>query len=282
VRFVRKGLAALVLAALVTTAFAEGPAPGLQTTELGAGDASIVFLHGFGGTRLDWLPLAKRLKDRFRLVMVELPGFGTNPLPDPFSLEAAADQVAAVIAAQKPGGTIVVGQGLGGFLALRALARHPGHARGLVLIDAALKSPIPVEDQMVQRLVKFMDDDYGSFSNMAFSKMGHDSAESAILFAKMAAVQPATVKAYMRNLLRADANGDLKSLDVPVELLFTGRMWPGGETWGEIARKFGYEDTTVAVPHRLVSAGTLVAKDQPDSLADLLSAYAAERLAAAK
>jgi len=282
VRFVRKGLAVLVLAALVTTAFAQGPKPSLQTTELGTGGASIVFVHGFGGTRLDWLPLAKYLKDRYRLVMVELPGFGTSPLPDPFSLEAAADQVDSVIATQNPGSTIVVGQGLGGFLALRALARHPGHARGLVLIDAALKSPIPVEDQMVQQLVKFMDDNYEGFSRLAFGKLGRDSAESAILFAKMAAVEPATVKAYMRNLLRADANKDLKSLDVPVELLFTGRTWKDDQTWGEIAKRFGYEDTTIAVPHRLVSAGTLVAKDQPDSLAELLSAYAAKRFAAAK
>ncbi len=281
-RFVRKGLAVLVLAALVTTAFAQGPKPSLQTTELGTGGASIVFVHGFGGTRLDWLPLAKYLKDRYRLVMVELPGFGTSPLPDPFSLEAAADQVDSVIATQNPGSTIVVGQGLGGFLALRALARHPGHARGLVLIDAALKSPIPVEDQMVQQLVKFMDDNYEGFSRLAFGKLGRDSAESAILFAKMAAVEPATVKAYMRNLLRADANKDLKSLDVPVELLFTGRTWKDDQTWGEIAKRFGYEDTTIAVPHRLVSAGTLVAKDQPDSLAELLSAYAAKRFAAAK
>ncbi len=279
-RRARLGIAALVLAATVTAALAEAPAPAPQVTELGSGGASIVFVHGMGATRTDWLPLFKRLKDRFHFVMVELPGFGASPLPDPFSLEAAADQIDAVIATQKPESTIVVGQGLGGLLALRALARHPGHARGLVMLDAALKSPLPIDDQMVQQVVRFMDENYTTFTQMAFSKMGRDSAESAILYAKLAAVEPATVKAYMRHLLRADATGDLKSVGLPIELVFSERSWPKDKTWGAVAKGFGYEDTTVAVPKRIANAGLLVMKEQPDSLAEILSSYATARLAA--
>lgn len=281
-RLARLGIPVLVLAAVVTAAFAVDTKPSLQVTEMGTGGATMVLVHGIGGSRTDWLPLFKRLKDRYRLVMVELPGHGTSPLPDPFSLEAAADQVDSVIALQKPESTIVVGQGLGGMLALKALARHPGHARGLVLIDAALKSPIPVDDQQVQQLVRFMDENYATFTQMAFSKMGRDSAESAILYAKLAGVEPATVKAYMRHLLRADASGDLKSVGLPVELVFSERTWKSGKLWGEVAKSFGYEDTTVAVPRRVGGAGMLMAKDQPDTLAAILSAYGAKRLGAAK
>lgn len=281
-RLIRLGIPALALAALVAAAFAAGPKPSLQVTEMGAGGASMVLVHGMGGTRTDWLPLLKRLKDRYKLVMVELPGHGSSPLPEPFSLEAAADQVDSVIALHKPESTIVVGHGLGGMLALKALARHPGRARGLVLIDAALKSPIPVEDQQVKQLVRFMDENYQTFSQMAFSKMGRDSAESAILYAKLSAVPPVTVKAYMRNLLLADANGDLKALGVPVELVFSDRMWKSDQTWGEAAKRFGYEDTTLAVPRRITGAGMQVAKDQPDSLAAILAAYGAARLGGGK
>lgn len=281
-RFTRLGIAVLILAAAVTAAFGAGPKPSLQVTEMGTGGASMVLIHGMGGTRTDWLPLLKRLKDRYKLVMVELPGHGSSPLPEPFSLEAAADAVDSVIALQKPESTIVVGHGLGGMLALKALARHPGHARGLVLIDAALKSPIPVDDQRVQGLVRFMDENYATFSQMVFSKMGRDSTESAILYAKMAGVPPVTVKSYMRNLLRADASGDLKSLGMPVELVFSERVWKSGMMWGELAKNFGYEDTTVAVPRRVANAGMLIAKDQPDSLAAILAAYGAARLAGGK
>jgi pimeloyl-ACP methyl ester carboxylesterase len=214
--------------------------------------------------------------------MVELPGYGSSPLPDPFSLEAAADAVDEVIARQNPESTIVVGQDVGGLLAVQALARHPGRARGLVLIDAPLKSPMQIDDQQVQQVIRFMDENYAAFSQMVFAKMGRDSAESAILFAKMAAIQPVTVKAYMRNLLRVDANRDLKSLGLPVELVFTERMWKSGTLWGAVARNMGYEDSTIAVPHRIANAGSLVMKDQPDTLAAILSDYAAARFAAKK
>lgn len=277
----RLGLFALVLAAAVTAAFAN-PKPGLQTNEMGSGGAAIVLVHGIGGSRTDWLPTVKRLKDRYRVVMVELPGHGSSPLPEPFSLEAAADAVGEVIARQKAESTIVAGHGLGGLLALQALARQPGRARGLVLMDVALKSPIPVDDQQIKRLVRFMDESYPAFSQMAFSKMGRDSAESAILYAKMSTVPAVTVKSFMRHLLLVDANRDLKSLGMPVELVFSERAWKGGATWGEVARSLGYEDTTVAVPRRIADAGTMVMKDQPDTLAALLSAYADARFAAKK
>jgi pimeloyl-ACP methyl ester carboxylesterase len=282
VRIARRGLPLLILAATVTAALAADTPPGLQTSEMGAGGATIVLLHGMGGTRLDWLPTVKRLKDRFHVVMVELPGHGTNPLPEPFSLEAASDEVDAVIARQKPESTIVVGQGLGGLLALGAISRHPGHARGLVLIDAGLKSPIPIDDQQIQGIVRFMDDNYGTFTQMAFSKMGRDSAESAIMLAKMAAVPPVTVKAFFRNLLLADGNRDLKAVPFPVELVFTERTWKSGELWSTVAKKFGYEDTTIAVPRRIAGAGILVMKDQPDTLASIVSRYAGQRFAAKK
>jgi pimeloyl-ACP methyl ester carboxylesterase len=282
VRLIRLGIPALALAAVVAAAFAAGPKPSLQVTEMGAGGATMVLVHGMGGTRTDWLPLLKRLKDRYKLVMVELPGHGTSPLPEPFSLEAAAEQVDSVLALQKPESTIVVGHGLGGMLALKAMARHPGRARGLVLIDAALKSPIPVEDQQIKQLVRFMDENYATFSQMAFARMGRDSAESAILFAKMSAVPPVTVKSFMRNLLLADANGDLKSLGLPVQLVLSDRMWKSDQTWGEAAKRLGYEDTTLAVPRRVANTGMLMMKDQPDTLAAILAGYGAARLGAAK
>lgn len=278
-RPIRPGIALLLLAAAVTAVLAADTKPGLLTTELGAGDGTIVFVHGIGGSRTDWLPTVKRLKDRYRLVMVELPGHGSSPLPEPFSLEAAADAIDEVIAQQNAESTIVVGQGLGGMLALQALARHPGHARGLVLVDASLKSPLQLDDRQIDQLVRYMDENYAAFNQMAFSHMGRDSAESAILFARMAAVRPITVKSYMRNLLRADAGRELKKLGVPVELVLTERTWKNDATWAEVAKTMGYRDTALVVPHRVANAGTLVMKDQPDALAAILSGYAEARFA---
>jgi pimeloyl-ACP methyl ester carboxylesterase len=282
VRLARLGILVLILAAIVTAALAAAPKPSPQTTEMGTGGASIVLIHGMGGARTDWLPVVKRLKDRYRLVMVELPGHGSSPLPDPFSLEAAADAVDSVIALQKPESTIVVGHMLGGRLALQALARHPGHARGLLLIDTGLKSPMQVDDQMVQQVVRFMDENYEGFSKIVFTAMGRDSAEKAILLAKGAAVPPVTVKAYFRQLLLADANRDLKSLGFPVRMLVTDRLWKSDQLWGPLSKSLGMDDSTSVEPRRVANAGVFLMKDQPDTLAAMISDYAAARFAAKK
>lgn len=276
-RLDRPGIALLLLAAAVTAVLAADTPSGLETTEMGAGDGTIVLVHGIGGSRTDWLPTVKRLKERYRLVMVELPGHGSSPLPEPFSLEAAADAVDEVIAKQNAESTIVVGQGLGGLLALQALARHPGHARGLVLVDASLKSPLQLDDRQIDQLVKYMDENYAAFNQMAFSRMGRDSAESAILFARMAAVRPLTVKSYMRHLLRADAGRDLKKIGVPVEVVLTERTWKGDATWADLSKTLGYRDTALVVPMRVPNAGTMVMKDQPDAFAAILSGFAEAR-----
>ncbi len=280
-RLLRLSLAALALTAVAVTGLVHADTPAApaapQTTELGRG-TTIVFLHSLGAARMDWMPTARKLLGRYRVVLVDLPGHGTSALPDPFSLEAAAQQVDAVIARQKAESTIVVGQGLGGLIALMAVSAHPEHSRGLLLIDTQIKSPLPVGEQEMAQVTRFMDDNYSTFLQLAFSKMGRDSVESAKLFAMMSAAPPATVKAYLRTLFTVDANRNLKVLPKPPGLVFTERMWKSGTSWGTLAKAAGYEDSTIAVPQRIANAGLLVMKDQPDSLAAVVSRFADSRI----
>lgn len=279
-RLLRLSLAALALAGIVAASRAVADPPAApQTTELGRG-TTIVFLHSLGAGRMDWMPTARKLIGRHRVVLVDLPGHGTSALPDPFSLEAAAEMVDGIVARQKAESTVIVGQGVGGLIALKAVAAHPEHSRGLLLIDTAIKSPIPVDDQQVNMMQRFMDDNYATFLQMAFSKMGRDSTESARLFAMMSATPPATVKAYLRMLFRADGNADLKALKTPPTMLFTERLWPAGVSWGTLAKGAGYNDSTFATPRRLAGAGMLVMKDQPDSLAAIIAEFASAKVAA--
>ena len=268
----------LVLAAVATAALVHADAVTLQTTEMGRG-ATVVLVHGLGGSRMDWMPTVRKLLGRHRVVMVDLPGHGSSPLPDPFSLQAAAEALDAVVAKQKAESTIVVGQGLGGLLALIAASAHPDHQRGIMLIDALVKSPIPVPDQQREQLMKFADDNYAQFSQMLFSRMGRDSTESARLYAVMSALPAATVKAYFRQLLSVDASHDAKALKVPLSLVFTERTWKPGVTWGTLSKGFGYEDSTFTVPRRIANAGVFVMKDQPDTLAAIIADFTVQALA---
>jgi pimeloyl-ACP methyl ester carboxylesterase len=95
---------------------------------------TLLFLHGTRVTRAMWDLQVADLADRFRVVTLDLPGHGA--LADmPFHLPRAV-AVARSAIDQTGGRAIVVGQSLGGYVAMQLAATHPGHVTGLVLCNA--------------------------------------------------------------------------------------------------------------------------------------------------
>src|SRR5437763_16552973 len=77
----------------------------LKTTDLGHGP-TIVFVHGLGATRNDWLPTARRLVGRYHLVLVDLPGHGDSPPPEPLPFTTGGQALDGALARQNPERTI--------------------------------------------------------------------------------------------------------------------------------------------------------------------------------
>ncbi|MBI2414651.1 alpha/beta hydrolase [candidate division WWE3 bacterium] len=48
---------------------------------IGRGEKTLVILHGWQRSIVDWLPFAKSISDSYRVVLLDLPGFGTTPRP---------------------------------------------------------------------------------------------------------------------------------------------------------------------------------------------------------
>jgi len=95
---------------------------------------TLVFLHGTRVTRSMWDPQVAALTDRYRVVTVDLPGHGVFA-DMPFRMPRAVAIARSVI--DRAGGrAIVVGQSLGGYVAMELAAAHPGHVAGLVLCNA--------------------------------------------------------------------------------------------------------------------------------------------------
>ena len=252
----------------------------LKTTELGHGP-TIVFVHGVGTARTDWLPTARKLIARYHVVLVDLPGHGDSPLPDPFSFASVGDALDAVFAKQNPESTIVVGQQMGGRAALAALAAHPGRAKGVVLIDVPVGTPVPLDDQQKKQFLDFMDQNYDQVASRLFTNLGRDSTQSKLIWAVFSQTQPATVKAYLRESFFTDGNKDAKALKVPMQLVITSRLWKADHTPGAALKTLGWDDTT-ATAIRVPDSGYWVMKDQPDSLASIISRFADARFVAKK
>lgn len=110
----------------------------LRSTFDAAGPAdapAIVCLHGTRVTRTMWGPQVTGLGDRYRVIALDLPGHGT--LADVrFTVERATDHVAAVIDEAAGGRAVLVGQSLGGYVAMNVVATHPERVAGLVLCNS--------------------------------------------------------------------------------------------------------------------------------------------------
>ena len=266
-------LIALALIGVLLAATAPSAPPvQLRTIEFGSGP-TVVLVPSLGTGRMSWMPTARKLLAGHHVVLVDLPGHGDSPLPDPFSLEAAAEAVDQVVSRQSAESTIVVGQGVGGLLALMAASAHPSHQRGLVVVDLTLRSPLPIDDQMKGKFAEFMDQNYDTFLKLVFGHSGRDSMQSLAIHAMAAQVPPNTMKAYFRALLDVDATHAARDLKTPLLPVFTEKMLPKEGDWPAVSKQLGWADVGSFTPRRIAGAGTLVASEQPDSLAAVIAEF---------
>nr|MDP9102123.1 alpha/beta fold hydrolase [Actinomycetota bacterium] len=113
-------------------------AMGVRTTYLEAGppDAPpVVLLHGLGATNASLLPTLVELARDHRVLAPDLPGHGSSAAPAaPYSPAWFAAWTDAFQTVTRTRGAVLVGNSLGGRVALEAGLSHPKSIRALVLI----------------------------------------------------------------------------------------------------------------------------------------------------
>lgn len=105
----------------------------------GGSGPTLVLLHGFGGTRQNWVPAAKYLTRNFHVVIPDLPGYGSSsrmPVADG-GIHGEAKLLARFIDALGLKHFGLVGHSLGGAIAGVYAAAHPQQVFGLALVDSA-------------------------------------------------------------------------------------------------------------------------------------------------
>jgi pimeloyl-ACP methyl ester carboxylesterase len=103
-----------------------------------------LFVHGLGGESLDWAEVARAVSDLLDCYAADLPGFAHSPPPTDgdFTLDGQARSVVEV--ARLIGAPVhLVGNSLGGAVAVRVAAEHPELVQSLTLISPALPDVRP-------------------------------------------------------------------------------------------------------------------------------------------
>jgi pimeloyl-ACP methyl ester carboxylesterase len=113
---------------------------GLRTRYRVDGDGDpVVLLHGIARTHADWSAQHDLLADRYAVHSVDLAGFGgSDPLPGRYSLQALAEFVEHFLDALGVDRPVhLVGNSLGGAIAMQVSVRAPERVRSLALVNSA-------------------------------------------------------------------------------------------------------------------------------------------------
>jgi pimeloyl-ACP methyl ester carboxylesterase len=105
----------------------------------GRGD-TVLCLHGLGGTKASFLPTVAALADSYRVVAIDLPGFGESdkPIGAPYNAPWFARVAVEALDALGVERAHLVGNSMGGRVAIEAGLAHAERVNGLALLSPAL------------------------------------------------------------------------------------------------------------------------------------------------
>jgi pimeloyl-ACP methyl ester carboxylesterase len=202
---------------------------------LAAGSAdrpAILLLHGIGSNANGWRRVMHRLRDDYRVVAWNAPGYylSSNLCADSPAADDFADVATALLDALGIAEALVVGSSFGAMLAAAISARHPQRVRGLVLLGATRGHAALPEEERARRLDARLAAVRNGPLAFAASRGGELVAPSA----------SAAVRAEVRQLLSA--------------------VWPRG--FAQAARAVAKTDVVALGPR--IRASTLVAVGSED------------------
>jgi pimeloyl-ACP methyl ester carboxylesterase len=107
--------------------------------DFGGDGKPLLMVHGLGGNAMNWMAVGPELAENHRVLALDLAGFGRTPLFNrSAALGANAELVHRLIEQVIGEPAILMGNSMGGHIAMLEAADHPHWVAGLVLVDPAI------------------------------------------------------------------------------------------------------------------------------------------------
>ncbi|ALG06724.1 alpha/beta fold hydrolase [Kibdelosporangium phytohabitans] len=123
----------------------------------GPADETAVYVHGLGGSSMNWTDLAGQLSLHAQGIAVDMPGAGRSEPPPghTFDLADQAGTLAAFLRGLGHGPVHLFGNSMGGASAMILAARHPDLVKTLTLISPAVPDLRPLPNRMSDPRIPF-------------------------------------------------------------------------------------------------------------------------------
>ena len=193
---------------------------------------TILLLHGWTlSADLNWFTVYDSIAEHGRVIAVDLRGHGRGlRTEEPFSIEDAADDAAALLEHLGAAPAIVVGYSLGGSVGLVQWRRHPETVSGLVLQSTALQWRASLRDRLLWIALSFTE--YGlrfgtprglteRYLRFATDQRPDLKPHLPWLKSEVRRGDPSSIAAASRSLSAFDARSWADAIDVPAVVVIT-------------------------------------------------------------
>ncbi|MBW2056685.1 MAG: alpha/beta hydrolase [Deltaproteobacteria bacterium] len=183
------------------------------------GRKTLVFVHGSGGSHLDWNYQRLFFQQAYNVVMVDLPGHGRAGGQGESSVEAYADHLLHVVRSLNCRVFCLFGHSLGGAIAQRFAISHGDLVQSLVLVGTGAR--LRVLPEILNAVEERFEEAVARISQYAFSK----KAPRDLVLRGMEAMlreEPSVLLHDLKACDRFDIMDRVREIGVPA-LVVTGR-----------------------------------------------------------
>ena len=104
----------------------------------GSGDETIIFIHGLGSYLPAWQKNVEGLKDSYRCIAIDLPGYGkSSKIPHTGMMTYYADVLVQFMDKLNIPNAVIAGHSMGGQIAMVTALEHPEYVSRLILVSPA-------------------------------------------------------------------------------------------------------------------------------------------------
>ena len=179
----------------------------------------LVILHGWGRDTSEWFGVLKALETKYRVWLIDLPGFGGSQAPpDTWGIEDYGKLVKDFISQNKIQNAILIGHSFGGRIAI-ILGRHNHHlfTKLILLNSAGIKLRLSFKGKIINTCSKFLKimplpcairDKVNAISPALLKRLGVESADYLAL------------KKVFERIVAQDLTNELKEISLSTLILW--------------------------------------------------------------
>lgn len=196
----------------------------------------IVLIPGLASSSSVWQHTAERLRDHYRLHIIQVAGFaGASPRANATG-PVVAPTVAAIasyITAAKLSRPAIIGHSLGGLMALELAADHPASVGKIFVVDAlpfyteifagpdaTVAATQPIAAAMGAKMLAASDTEFAASAAQTASFMATSKEDQARVAGWSAASTRQTMIAAMQEDMTTDFRPRIQSIDAPVMVIY--------------------------------------------------------------